>query len=238
MQTYGNIEHIVVDGASSDGTLEIVRSTGKRIVNVVSERDNGIYDAYNKGLFLASGEVIGFLNSDDFYCSETVIEQVMAAFEDESVDACYADLVYVDRNNIHNITRYWKSKAYKHGIFKESFVPAHPTLFLRRSVYEKSGGFNLSYRLAADYEFMLRIFHRLNIKSVYIPEIFVKMRTGGATGKSIASIRKQNKEIMKALQQHGITCSKANFFFRKIGERLLQKIRVYFISPGTLKSFP
>lgn len=238
MQTYENIEHIIVDGASNDRTLEIVRSEGKRIANLVSERDNGIYDAYNKGLSLVNGEIIGFLNSDDFYCTETVIEKVMAVFEDDSVDACYGDLVYVDRNNIDKITRYWKSRPYTAGIFKNAFVPAHPTLFLRKSVYEKVGGFNLTYRLAADYEFMLRIFHHVNITSVYIPEILVKMRTGGATGESIASIRKQNKEIMSALRQHGIVCSKTNFLFRKISDRIVQRIRAYFVIPDKLKRFP
>lgn len=236
MQTYENIEHIVVDSASKDRTLEIVRSEGKRIANVVSERDNGIYDAYNKGLSLVGGEIIGFLNSDDFYYSKTVIEKVMAAFEDSSVDACYGDLVYVDRNNTDKITRLWKSRPYTAGIFKNAFVPAHPTLFLRKSVYEKAGGFNLTYRLAADYEFMLRIFHQLNIKSVYIPEIFVKMRTGGATGESFTSIREQNKEIMSALRQHGITCSKMNFLLRKISDRVAQRIRAYFMISGESKS--
>jgi glycosyltransferase involved in cell wall biosynthesis len=229
MQTYENIEHIVVDGASKDRTLGIVQSEGKRVAAVVSERDNGIYDAYNKGLSLASGEIIGFLNSDDFYFSETVIEKIMAAFEDDNIDACYGDLIYVDRNDTNKITRYWKSRSYAAGIFKNGFVPAHPTLFLRRSVYEKAGGFNLAYRLAADYEFMLRIFHQLNIKSVYIPDILVKMRTGGATGESLTSIRKQNEEIMSALHQHGIVYSKVNFLLRKIIDRIVQRIRASFI---------
>lgn len=238
MQTYENIEHIIVDGASNDKTLEIARSKGTRIAKIISERDNGIYDAYNKGLSLASGDVIGFLNSDDFYCSKSIIEKVMLIFEDESIDACYGDLIYVDRDNINKITRHWKSKPYIPGIFKDAFVPAHPTLFLRKSVYDRAGGFNLSYRLAADYEFMLRIFHRFNVKSIYIPEILVKMRTGGATGESIASIRKQNEEILRALQQHGVSCSKTNFLLRKIGDRLVQRIRAYFIRPSTTKDFP
>lgn len=238
MQTYGNIEHIVVDGASNDRTLDIVRSEGARITRLVSEPDNGIYDAYNKGLSLVGGEVIGFLNSDDFYSSETVIEKVMAVFEDDSVDACYGDLVYVDCTNTSKITRYWKSKPYTPGIFKDAFVPAHPTLFLRKSVYEKAGGFDVTYRLAADYEFMLRIFKNINIKSIYIPEILVKMRTGGATGGSFASIRMQNEEIMGALRQHGISGSKFKFLLHKICDRLAQKIRAYFfVASDTSKSF-
>lgn len=238
MQTYENIEHIVVDGASNDRTLEIVQSEGKRVAQVLSERDNGIYEAFNKGLALANGEIIGFLNSDDFYCTENVIEKVIKTFEDESVEACYGDLVYVDRNNTERITRHWKSRSYSAGIFKNAFHPAHPTLFLRKSVYEKAGKFNLTYRIAADYEFMLRIFHQLNIKSIYIPEILVKMRTGGASGESIQSIRRQNKEIFNALEQHGVSCSKANFLLRKIGDRVLQRIRAYGLVTDRLKRFP
>lgn len=226
-----------MDGASKDRTLAIVRSEGKRVASVVSEPDSGIYDAYNKGLSLVSGEIIGFLNSDDFYCSETAIEKVMSAFEDDTVDACYGDLVYVDRNNTDKIIRHWKSRSYQAGIFKNAFVPAHPTLFLRKSVYEKAGGFDLTYRLAADYEFMLRIYHQLQIKSVYIPEIFVKMRTGGATGESFASIRRQNEEIMGALRQHGVACSKINFLLRKISNRIAQRIRAFFVVADNLRGF-
>lgn len=235
MQTYKNIEHIVIDGASDDRTLEVVKTEGARVSLLVSERDKGIYDAYNKGLSLVTGEIIGFLNSDDFYSSETVIERVMAAFEDESIDACYGDLVYVDCNNTAKITRYWKSKPYIAGTFKDGFVPAHPTLFLRKSVYEKAGGFDLTYRLAADYEFMLRIFHHFNIKSVYIPSILVKMRTGGATGGSFASIRRQNEEILGALRKQGVVVSKINFLLRKICDRFIQKIRAYFVTLDTAK---
>lgn len=237
-QTYENIEQIIVDGASKDRTLEIVQSEGERVAHVLSERDSGIYDAYNKGLALANGEIIGFLNSDDFYCAENVIEKVVAAFEDESVEACYGDLVYVDRDKTEKITRHWKSRPYSEGIFKNAFVPAHPTLFLRKSVYEKAGGFNLTYRLAADYEFMLRIFHQFNIKSVYIPEILVKMRTGGATGESLDSIKRQNKEIFNALEQHDVRYSKANFLLRKIGDRVLQRVRAYGLVADRLRRFP
>ena len=238
LQTYEQIQHIIVDGASKDRTLEIVKSVGKRVAKVLSEPDCGIYDAYNKGLALADGEIIGFLNSDDFYYSKNIIEKVMKVFEDEKIDACYGDLVYVARDNTDNIKRYWKSRSYKFGIFKDSFVPPHPTLFLRKSVYEKAGNFNLNYRLAADYEFMLRIFHQHNIKSAYIPQLLVKMRTGGATGESVASIRRQNMEIFSALKQHGITFSKANFIFRKISDRIAQRIRAYFPIPGSLERFP
>ena len=238
LQTYENIEHIIVDGASSDRTLEIVHSEGRRVTKILSEPDSGIYEAFNKGLALANGEIIAFLNSDDFYYAEDTIEKVIKTFEDESVEACYGDLVYVDRNNTKKITRYWKSKPYSAGIFKNAFVPAHPTLFLRKSVYEKAGKFNLTYHIAADYEFMLRIFHLMNINSIYLPEILVKMRAGGASGKSLVSIVWQNKEIFNALEQHSVSFSKANFLLHKIGDRVLQKVRAYGLVVGRLKRFP
>lgn len=214
-----------MDGASNDRTLEIVKSEGARVTTLISERDNGIYDAYNKGLSLATGEIIGFLNSDDFYFSTTVIKKVMNAFVDGSVDACYGNLVYVDRKNTENITRHWKSRPYSDGSFRDAFVPAHPTLFLRKSVYDRVGGFNLKYRLAADFEFMLRIFHKQHLKAVYIPETLVKMRTGGATGVSLHAVWQQNKEIRAALRQNNVKYSKVNYFSRKIIDRIGQSIR-------------
>ena len=232
-QSYSDIEHIIIDGASRDRTLDIVKSSGKRVTKVISEKDKGIYDAYNKGLDQASGEIIGFLNSDDFYCSERVIEKVMAIFDDETVDICYADLVYVDRKNTSKISRHWKSKAYTAGMLKNAFIPAHPTLFIKRSVYNQVGGFNLSYRLAADYEFMARVFEDVNIKSVYIPEILVKMRDGGATGESVSTIFEQNKEILAALENHGVKIYFLNFIFRKIVDRIMQRVRGFFLNIST-----
>jgi len=237
-QTYPEIEHIIVDGGSDDRTLDLVKDVGQRISQVVSEKDKGIYDAYNKGLALTNGEIVGFLNSDDYYYSDDIIAKVMEVFEDESVEACYGDLVYVARNDTDKVVRHWKSKSYKSGIFKDSFVPAHPTLFLRKSVYDRVGGFNLDYKLAADYEFMLRVFHSAGVKSVYIPTIMVNMRTGGATGESVASVKAQNREILTALKQHKVDFSKLNFMARKVFDRVGQKLRAnYFLEnqPGYRK---
>lgn len=229
IQTYPHIDHIIIDGASNDGTLALVRTYGKRVTNVTSEPDKGIYDAYNKGLAVADGEIIGFLNSDDYYASPYVIEHVMRAFEDQSVDAVYADLVYVDMNNIKKIVRHWRSKAYRKGDFSRGFTPAHPTLFLRRSVYDRTGVFNIQMRLASDYEFMLRAFHTQGVKSVYLPEVVVQMRTGGATGGSFTSIKKQNIEILRALDSQGVRVFTPIFFGRKIVNRLLQHLRAQFV---------
>jgi glycosyltransferase involved in cell wall biosynthesis len=229
IQAYPAIEHIVVDGGSTDDTLKIVAAHGRRVARVTSEKDDGIYDAFNKGLALASGEVIGFLNSDDVYSHASVIEQVMAPFEDEALDAVYADLVYVERADISHITRHWKSRPYRDGDFARAFVPPHPTLFLRRRVYERTGGFDTGFRLASDYEYMLRAFHKHGVKSVHLPQIIVKMRAGGATGGTLPFIRRQNAEILRALDRHAVQVSKPAFFLRKSVDRLLQRARAPFV---------
>lgn len=224
-QSYADIEHIIVDGLSKDDTLDVVRQRGGHIARVVSEKDRGIYDAYNKGLGLVCGDVIGFLNSDDFYCAPDVISNVARLFEDESIDAVHADLVYVDRDDTSVITRHWRSHPLTMRRLAQGFVPAHPTLFLRRSVYERCGNFDVSYRLAADFEFMFRIFHKHRVQSHYLPRVLVKMRNGGATGESFASIRRQNDEIVKAMAIHGVHVSPLMFYGRKLIDRSVQRVR-------------
>lgn len=226
-QTYPSIDHVIIDGASKDRTIDIVKECGKRVVHITSEPDRGIFDAYNKGLAAAKGEICGILNSDDFYASPRVIEHVMGVFEDPSIEAVYADLVYVDKDDTTKVVRYWKSRAYSCGDFARGFTPAHPSLFLRRDVYRRTGGFNPDFRLAGDYEYMLRAFHTHGVKSAYLPEIVVKMRTGGATGGSLSSIKKQNIEILRALESQGVHISKPIFFLNKIVERLVQRLRVW-----------
>ncbi len=235
IQSYPQIAHIIIDGASKDGTLALVKAHGKRVVHVTSEPDKGIFDAYNKGLAIADGEVIGILNSDDFYANPQVIEHVMRAFGDPSVDAVYADLVYVDKADTNKIVRHWKSRPYRKGDFVRGFSPAHPTLFLRKSVYERTGVFDPKFRFSGDYEYMLRAFHAHGVKSVYLPEIVVRMRTGGATGGSLPFIKKQNLEILKALDSHGVRIFKPAFFGRKILNRVMQRIRALFVRlPGSV----
>lgn len=228
-QTYPDIEHLVVDGGSKDGTVAIVGREGKRVHSIVSEPDKGIYDAYNKGLARATGDVIGFLNSDDFYCSDDVIAQVMKAFEDPAVEGVHADLVYVDQQNPGRIVRHWRSRPCTPKSIARGFIPAHPTLFLRRSVYDKAGLFDLNYRLAADYEFMLRIFHRHHISARYISKIWVRMRTGGATGGSLASVKRQNVEIRNAQKQHGLHYPGVKFMVHKVVDRAIQRLRARFV---------
>lgn len=225
MQTYQDIEYILVDGGSKDDTVDIVKNTSSRLAKCVSEPDKGIYDAYNKGLAMASGEVIGYINSDDFYCSNDVIEKVMSVFEDPNVDVVYADLVYVDWDDTDKILRHWKSKDYVEGDFSKAFVCAHPTLFVRKSVYDEAGGYDLTYRLAADYEFILRIFHKYKVRSVYLPKILVRMRAGGATGESASAIKKQNVEIFSALERHKVPFSKTVFLLNKVVNRIWQRFK-------------
>lgn len=192
-QKYSNVEHLVIDGLSTDKTLNIVQQY-PNISRVISGKDNGIYDAMNKGLQMATGEVIGILNSDDIYIDESVVKDVVEIFQNDEVDGCYADLQYVDEKDTSKLMRHWKSGHYKKNSFLYGWMPPHPTLFLRRRVYDKVGFFNLALKTAADYELMLRIFvrHRFNIQ--YLPRVIVKMRTGGASNASLMRRIYANKE--------------------------------------------
>lgn len=229
VQTYPQIEYLVVDGGSKDDTMAIVAREGERVTSAVSEPDKGIYDAYNKGLKRATGDVIGFINSDDYYCAPDVIENVTKAFEDPTVEAVHADLVYVDPENTGRIERHWKSRPATVENLRRGFIPAHPTLFLTRAAYDKIGEYDTSYRLAADYDFMLRAFFVHRIKSVYLPEIWVRMRSGGATGGSTASIIRQNDEIRASQAAHGLHYPKALFFAHKVLDRSVQRARAPFV---------
>lgn len=202
-QTYDNIEYIIVDGGSNDGTVEIVQSYGERITKFVSERDRGIYDGLNKGVSLATGDVIAFLHSDDVYTSNDIIALVAKEFAKGDVDGVYGDLIYTPKNDTSKVLRYWKSKDFETGLLKKGWMPAHPTLFLKRSVYEKFGEFDLSFKIAADYDFMLRVLSG-GIKVSYIPQVFYKMRVGGESNKSLKNIMLKSQEDLKALKKNNI----------------------------------
>lgn len=199
------VEHVFIDGKSSDLTFKIIISNLKSSDIKISEKDQGIYDAMNKGISLASGDIIGILNSDDVYANESVLEKVAGIFQSNSdVDIVYGDLVYVDQHDLNKIVRKWNSKAYYDRFFENANVPPHPSVFLRRAVYDQMGLFDLNFKLAADYEFLLRIFKSNLFKSHYVPEVFVKMRLGGATNKSYENIIQGNKEIVHAWTKNGI----------------------------------
>ena len=205
-QTYKNIEYIVVDGNSTDGTVDRITPFRGEIQHFVSERDNGIYDAMNKGLALATGDIIGILNSDDVYADDQVLESVMALFEhDETLDMVYGDLVYVRADDLSDVVRTWQSAPYYENYFEDGHVPPHPSLFLKRKVYQQAGVFNTDMKLAADYELMLRVFKKYHFKSSYLSRLLVKMRLGGSTNKNWGNIIKGNLEILKAWKINGLS---------------------------------
>jgi glycosyltransferase involved in cell wall biosynthesis len=221
-QTFQNIEHIIIDGGSTDHTLQIAKNIPNRVTKIISEPDNGIYDAMNKGIRLATGDIIGMLNSDDLYFDNLVLEKIAARFETKNVDCVHADLYYVNKDNVNQIVRYWKTCDYVEGAFKKGWHPAHPTFFVRKEVYEKYGMFNLDFRLGADFELMLRLFERYCITSSYLPEPIVRMRLGGATSKNIQNIIKQNIECFRAFKVNGIKVSSVYPFYR-----LLPKLKQF-----------
>ncbi len=221
-QTYPFVEHLLIDGKSNDQTVKIIEKNRHANLVLHSEPDQGIYDAMNKGLRLATGEIIGLINADDFYASADVLSKVAAVFADSSVEACYGDLCYVKQFDTSIIVRYWKSQDFQKGSFAKGWAPPHPTFFVRRAVYERLGGFDLSYKIAADVELMMRFLEVHQIKAKHIPEVFVKMRLGGTTNKSFSNIWKQNKEVLRALKSHGLQGSLLKFIVHKLLSRGMQ----------------
>jgi len=217
-QTYQNIEYIVVDGASTDGTVDIVQSYGDKIDKFISEPDNGLYDAMNKGIKLATGDIVGILNSDDFYIAEHVIEKVVKEFQEKGVDSVYGDLVYVDASDTDKIVRYWESKPYKKGLFYKGWHPPHPTFFVRNEIYKKYGLFNLDFKIAADYEIMLRYLVKYEISCSYIPEVIVSMRTGGTSNKNLTNIIKANIECYKAWRKNKLKINPKTFLLKPLSK--------------------
>lgn len=216
-QTYSDIEYILVDGASKDDTISIIKSYGTKISKLISEKDNGIYDAMNKGINVATGDVIGILNSDDFYSHSNVIKNVVQKFEKDT-DAVYADLVYVSGADKNKIVRTWKAGKYEVGSFQKGWMPPHPTFFVKKSVYEKLGMFTDQLKSAADYEIMLRFIHKHQIKLNYLPEIIVHMRTGGASNVSLKNRFKANREDKKAWKMNGLKPSPLTFIRKPLSK--------------------
>lgn len=202
-QTHADIEWIVIDGGSTDGTLDILHIHTDRIAVLVSEPDHGIYDALNKGLLRATGEVVGFLHADDVYADATVLENIAAAFSDRTVGAAYGDLVYVRRDAPRQVLRYWRAGEFVREKLKQGWMPPHPTFYARRSLYERLGGFDTGYRIAADYDCMLR-FLQSGMAVHYIPRVLVRMRTGGASNRSLKSLLRKSYEDYRALKTNRV----------------------------------
>ncbi len=220
-QSHSDVEHIIVDGGSGDGTLAIVAETPNRISRLISEPDRGIYDAMNKGLAQATGEIVGFLNSDDVYASVDILEKIVRAFDDSSTEAVYGDVLFVAANDSSKQVRYWQAGTYHPSRMKWGWMPPHPTFYVRRSIYESAGGFDLAYRLQADYEMAIRLVEMKKIRMTYIPEILVRMRMGGASNASVSNVIKGNLEAYRAARKHGLAFSPL-FILRKVVSRIPQ----------------
>lgn len=220
-QGYADLEYIVVDGASTDGTADLVAEYAELVTIFHSEPDRGIYDAMNKGLQMATGDVIGILNSDDFYAGPEVLHKVAAAFAEHPVDTLYGDLQYVDARRPERVVRHWRAGAYQPSKFLFGWMPPHPTFFVRRRCYEQFGYFDLDLRSAADYELMLRFLYKEGCSAHYLPEVMVKMRTGGQSNATLRHRLRANREDALAWRKNGLR----PYFFttwlkplRKIGQ--------------------
>ena len=206
-QTYQDYESIIVDGASKDGTMDLVREFEPRFkgrMKWISEPDKGIYDAMNKGIRMASGEVVGILNSDDFYTSNDVLEAVAKTFEGSDIDACYGDIHYVNDNDLEKCVRYYSSAKFTPKRMMYGYIPAHPSFYCRKDVYQQYGLFDTSFKIAADFEQLLRLIYVEKIKTEYIPKDFVTMRTGGASNASLSSRIAIMKEHLRGFKKNGI----------------------------------
>lgn len=203
-QTYNNIEHIIIDGNSTDKTISIIKKYESKIAHWVSEPDRGMYDAINKGIALATGDVVGILNSDDMLVSNDVIATIVKTFEKENVDSVYGDLEYVDKVDTNRVFRVWKGKNYNRNLFKMGWMPGHPTFYIKKSLIEKHGVYENHYYTAADYEFMARYLYKHKISSFYLPKMIVKMRMGGASNKNLNQRIRANRRDYLAMKVNNI----------------------------------
>lgn len=220
-QSYHNIEYIIVDGGSKDGTLDIIKKYESIITRWVSEPDKGLYDAMNKGIEMATGDVIGLINSDDLFCDNEAIKKLVEIFKsDVNLDSVYADLYYVSQFDTNNIVRKWVTGQQRK--FKYGWHPAHPTLYIKKKVYNKHGLFDLSFELAADFEIMLRFLEKYEITTKYLKQPLVKMRLGGETNKSIKNIYNQNLECIRAFKENGLSVNPILYPLFRIIPKFLQ----------------
>ena len=202
-QSYINREHIVVDGCSTDGTLELLSKYSSKITKIISEKDSGIYDALNKGINHSTGDIIGFLHADDIYAHQDVLQRIAASFSDNSICAVYGDLEYVSYNNPSIIIRRWKSRKFNKKDLSMGWMPPHPTLYVRKDWYQKIDGFDHRLKISADYLSILTLFQMNDFKTVYLPHVLVKMRLGGASNKSVTALITKSREDWRALRSSG-----------------------------------
>ena len=230
-QSYGQIEHVIVDGGSNDNTLDIIREFEpqyKGRLKWISEKDRGIYDAMNKGIALATGDVIGILNSDDFYTSDNVVEILARTLEETGSDAVYGDIHFIDDRDLCRCVRYYSSKGFRRWKMRLGWMPAHPSFYCRKAIYEKYGNFDTSYKIGADFENLLRFIFVHRIQIVYVPIDCVTMRTGGASTQGFKSHRQILSDHQRAFKKNGVY---SNIFFEgvryleKVWELIIQKIK-------------
>lgn len=203
-QTHRDVEYLVQDGGSTDGTLEVLRGIDDPRMHIVSEPDGGIYDALNRAIARATGDVVGLMHSDDFFAHERVLERVATAFADPSVDGVYGDLDYVSEADPARVIRHWRAGTYAPHRLRHGWMPPHPTLYLRHEVLARWGSYDTSYRIAADYEAMLRWLMKGKLRLAYLPEVMVKMRVGGASNRSFKHILRKSLEDHRALRRNGV----------------------------------
>lgn len=225
-QDYNNIEYIIIDGGSSDGTLDVIKKYESQIHYFSSKPDAGIYDGMNKGIRVATGDIVGILNSDDFYPNNFIINNVVKSFIQEKCDAVYGDLVYVNAKDTNKIERYWQSGNYSASKIKNGWMLPHPTFFVKRSIYTRFGLYNPELKKAADYQMILNLLYKHNIAAYYIPMILVKMRMGGTSNSSLLNRIKANKEDGLAWTKNQLTKP----LFIRIKKPLL-KVRQFFLKP-------
>jgi glycosyltransferase len=203
-QTHLDLEHVIIEGKSKDGSIAAIESAAHDRMRLISEPDEGIYDALNKGVINATGDVIGFIHSDDFLAHDGVLAKIAAAFEDPAVEAVFSDLDYVSQADTSRIIRHWSTGAFHPRRLKYGWMPAHPTLYVRRDVYERFGNYDKKLGIAADYDFILRYFSQATGSSVYIPEVLYKMRVGGVSNRNWAKIRQKMSEDILAIRRNRV----------------------------------
>jgi glycosyltransferase involved in cell wall biosynthesis len=223
-QDHPDLEHLVIDGASTDGTIEIVRAHGSRVARFVSEPDRGMYDSMNKGLRLASGEVVGFLHSDDMLAATSTVSEIVAAFRATDAECVFGDLDVVHPRDTARVLRRWRAGPHRRGALPRGWYPPHPTLYIRRSVLDEVGAFDERYRIAADMDHMLRLFEVRGVRSHYLQRVIVRMRAGGLSNRSLRNIWRANVETWRSLHRHGF---RVGPWF--IGRKILRKIPQLFV---------
>jgi glycosyltransferase involved in cell wall biosynthesis len=230
-QDYPDIEHIIIDGGSVDATLDIIKRYEGKNVKWISEKDNGMYDALNKGMKLATGDIVGALNSDDVFASSDVVTEIVNSFCNSRIDSVYGDIVYVSQSNTKKVIRYWEGYSYNRDRFRYGWMPAHPSFYVRRELVEELGSYESHYYTAADYEFMLRYLYHYRISAQYIPKLIVKMRVGGASNKTLSARLRANRRDYLAMKKNHVPLP----FIASI-LKLIIKVRQYYdIDPHKVK---